>query len=322
MKFTKIPLSILILLCVLKFSTSQLFESFNDEPSHLEKKSRSLFDDSEENIKPPTPTPQKKEKNTNNKIASIFGSVEDETVKPIELQKNQPIQQINNQVKIQNKNINIKSNVSQGPIRSINNQAENNLKNNNKNNSAINVNLADLVNNKKTKEIKDDIQLKQEKLQKLKNKNSEKMKLQKEEIKHLQEKFDLINQKTKNIMKVMKNNSSLEKIKGKYKDNIDLVEGYSKDYKYMNKNINKLENNIEAISSELNVIENKKDLKDVKEIKKIDVAHKLKVEGNLNTKKLLTEELKFGENKISNNFIQLDKDFKIIYKNQVRLILF
>ena len=138
----------------------------------------------------------------------------------------------------------------------------------------------------KKQEIKDEIQLKQEKLQKLENKNSEKMKLQKEEIKHLQEKFDLINQKTKNIMKVMKNNSSLEKIKGKYKDNIDLVEGCSKDYKYMNKNINKLKNNIEAISSELNVIENKKDLKDVKEIKKIDVAHKLKVEGNLNTKKL------------------------------------
>lgn len=122
-------------------------------------------------------------------------------------------------------------------------------------------------------------------------------------------------------MKVMKNNSSLEKIKGKYKDNIALVDGYAKDYQNMNKNINKLEQNIENISAELTAIENKKDLKNVSETKKIDVSQKLKVEGNLNTKKLLTEELKFGENKISNNFIQLDKNFKIIYKNQVNNIL-
>lgn len=116
----------------------------------------------------------------------------------------------------------------------------------------------------------------------------------------------------------MKNNSSLGKIKEKYKDNISLVDGYSKDYQYMNKNINKLEKNIENISNELSVIENKKDMKNIKETKKIDISQKMKVEGNLNTKKLLTEELKIGENKISNNFIQLDKDYKIIYKNQVK----
>ena len=171
--------------------------------------------------------------------------------------------------------------------------------------------------NKKVQEEKDEIKIRKEKLEKIKSKNSEKIRLQKEEIKRLQEKFDEINHKTKNIMKLMKSNSSLEKIKGKYKNNIDLVEGYSKDYKYMNKNINKLEESIEKISSELTAVENKIDLNDVKETKKVDISHKLKVEGNLNTKKLLTEELKFGENKISNNFIQLDKDFKIIYRNQV-----
>ncbi len=151
-------------------------------------------------------------------------------------------------------------------------------------------------------------------------KNSEKLKLQNQEIKRLEDKFDEINQKTKNIIKVIKNNSSLEKIKEKYKDNIALVDGYAKDYQYMNKNINKLEQNIQNVSAELTAIENKKDLKNVSETKKIDVSQKLKVEGNLNTKKLLTEELKFGENKISNNFIQLDKDFKIIYKKKVIII--
>lgn len=144
--------------------------------------------------------------------------------------------------------------------------------------------------------------------------------MQKEEIKRLQDKFDEINKKTKNIMKIMKNNSSL-KIKGKYKDKIALVDGYTKDYQYMNNNINKLEKNIENISAELTTIENKKDLKSVKETKKIDISQKLKVQGNLKTKKLLAEELKIGENKISNNFIQLDKDFKIIYKNQVKFFL-
>jgi len=118
-------------------------------------------------------------------------------------------------------------------------------------------------------------------------------------------------------MKVMKNSSSLEKIKEKYKDSIALVDGYSKDYQYMNKNINKLEKSIENISSELTSIENKKDLKDVKETKKVDLSQSLKVGGNLHTKMLLTEELKFGENKISNNYIQLDKDYKIIYKKHV-----
>jgi len=118
-------------------------------------------------------------------------------------------------------------------------------------------------------------------------------------------------------MKVMKNNSSLEKIKGKYKENIALIDGYSKDYQYMNKNINKLEKNIENISDELTAIENKKDLNNVGEIKKMEISQKLKVDGNLNAKKLLTEELKFGENKITNNFIQLEKNYKIIYKNQV-----
>jgi len=141
--------------------------------------------------------------------------------------------------------------------------------------------------------------------------------LQKEEIKRLQDKFDDINKKTKNIMKIMKNNSS-SNIKGKYKEKIALVDGYTKDYQNLNNNINKLEKNIENISDELTAIGNKKDLKSVKETKKIGISQKLKVEGNLKTKKLLAEELKIGENKISNNFIQLDKDFKIIYKNQVK----
>lgn len=178
------------------------------------------------------------------------------------------------------------------------------------------------ANKPKVQEKKDEVQIRKEKLEKIKSQNSEKIRLQKQEIKRLQDKFDEINQKTKNIMKVVKNNSSLEKIKGKYKDNIALVDGYSKDFQYMNKNINKLERNIENISAELTAIENKKDLNDVKEIKKLDISQKLKVDGNLNTKKLLTEELKFGENKISNNFIQLDKDYKIVYKNQVRERLF
>ena len=141
--------------------------------------------------------------------------------------------------------------------------------------------------------------------------------MQKEEIKRLQDKFDDINKKTKNIMKIMKNNSS-SNIKGKYKEKIALVDGYTKDYQNLNNNINKLEKNIENISDELTAIGNKKDLKSVKETKKIGISQKLKVEGNLKTKKLLAEELKIGENKISNNFIQLDKDFKIIYKNQVK----
>ena len=118
-------------------------------------------------------------------------------------------------------------------------------------------------------------------------------------------------------MKIMKNNSS-SNIKGKYKEKIALVDGYTKDYQNLNNNINKLEKNIENISDELTAIGNKKDLKSVKETKKIGISQKLKVEGNLKTKKLLAEELKIGENKISNNFIQLDKDFKIIYKNQVK----
>lgn len=326
MKFKNSLILIYVLFYLLKISRGQLFEQFNDEPSHLEKSSKSIFDTQEDDIKPNTPAANKNVNKQNNKETSIFSAV-DEGLKPFEIPKSiskkeevVPSKTVATSHKSSIKNL---ANSKNNPVRSlINNNKINQEKNyQSKQQTPI---IANKVHpkpqDKKTQEEKDEVKIREEKLKVLKNKNSEKLKLQKEELKRLQNKFDEVNNKTKNILKVIKSNSSLEKIKEKYRDNIELVQGYTNDYKYMNKNIKKLENNIENISNELKVIENKKDLNDVSEVKKIDISHKLQVEGNLNTKKLLAEELKFGENKISNNFIQLDRDFKVIYKNKVKLV--
>jgi hypothetical protein len=332
MKFFNLHITSLVIFFILQLCTSQLLEQFHEEPSLYEKGSKSLFEEPEE---------IKKENNTNEKtigISSIFGLSDVDTLKPIEKAKPKPKPNpISNQIE-NKKDINNQVN-NPNPIKNLSNQANNdsnhkNYTNPNKpNNTNDNTNSnkekifknesLNIINKgveKKIQNQKDEIDQRKEILEKIKSKNNEKIKLQKQEIKRLQEKFNEINQKTKNIMKIMKSNSSIEKIKGKYQDDIARIDGYAKDYKNLNKNINKLAKNIESISSELIDIENKKDLKGIKETKKIDLSHKLRVQGNLKTKKLLAEELKLGGNKISNNFIQLDKDFKIVYKNQVNLI--
>jgi len=315
MKFKKTTILLFIFLSILKLSTSQLFEQFNEEPSNLEKSSKSLFDSSDDTLKPIS-----NEANSNNNKGSIFGDIQDDIAKPTSTaNKNQfPIENpqpeiitningINNNSIFENDaNKNIKSSSS---IKKFINKLPNKLQ-------SFNLQKAEIKNDNNEK---DEIKIRQEKLEKIKSKNSEKIRLQKQEIKHLEAKFDEISHKTNNFMKIMKSNSSLEKIKGKYRNNLELIEGYAKDYKNLSNNINKLEKNVESISSELDAIENKKDLRYIKDTKKVDISRKLIVNGNLNTKNLLTEELRLGENKISNNFIQLDKDFKIVYKNQVTI---
>lgn len=129
MKFKKFSISIAILICLLKIHTCQLFEQFNDEPSALEKNSKSLFDEPEENLKSINTifgSENSEKKTNNNAVPSIFGSVEDELLKPIETPKiqqdNRPsgIQQ-NNQI---NKNNNANKNTKKysGPIKNIGNQ--------------------------------------------------------------------------------------------------------------------------------------------------------------------------------------------------------
>jgi response regulator of citrate/malate metabolism len=97
-----------------------LFEQFNYEPSVLEKKSRSLFDEPEENLKPINSIfdNKKAEKKTNNEaVPLIFGSVEDYLLKPIQAQKLKQINKPNNIQKNNNANKNIQNNA--GPIKNL-----------------------------------------------------------------------------------------------------------------------------------------------------------------------------------------------------------
>jgi len=120
MKFRKISISLVILLCLLKIATCQLFEQLNFEPSALEKKSRSLFDEPEENLKPTNSIfdNNKAEKKTNNNdVPSIFGSVEDYLLKPIQAKKFKQIKKPINVQKYNNENKNIQNNA--GPIKNL-----------------------------------------------------------------------------------------------------------------------------------------------------------------------------------------------------------
>ncbi len=133
MKFKKFSVSFVILICLLKISTCQLFEQFNDELSALEKKSTSLFDEQEDNLKPKDSilTDAKDEKNTNpNAVPSLFGSIEEDLLKPIaaakpEQVKKQTVIQKDSKIinkKNNNNNKNIKNNA--GPIKNVANQAQ------------------------------------------------------------------------------------------------------------------------------------------------------------------------------------------------------
>lgn len=138
MKFKKISISLVILLCLLKISTSQLFEQMNDEPSALEKKSRSLFDEPEENLKPTNSifNSNNADKNTNNNnaVPSIFGSVEDDPVKPVEVPK--PQQNVKQSaVQQENKNSNKTNQNNPSPIKNLANQVKKPTNENNKNNN-------------------------------------------------------------------------------------------------------------------------------------------------------------------------------------------
>jgi hypothetical protein len=134
MKFKKFSISLVILICLLKIHTCQLFEQFNDEPSALEKNSKSLFDEPEQNLKPINSifSSENSEKINNNAVPSIFGSVEDDLLKPIDTAKLQQTNKLsgikqNNQ---NNKNKNNKNNNANkitknisGPIKNLGNQA-------------------------------------------------------------------------------------------------------------------------------------------------------------------------------------------------------
>lgn len=128
MKFKKISISLLIIVCLIKISTCQLFEQFNDEPVALEKKTKSLFEEPEKNIKPINSifSDNKTEKKTNNNnnnnaVPSIFGAVDNNKIKPIMTPKPQQIDKLfNNQVNKNAKMNNIENNIS--PIKKLPNQ--------------------------------------------------------------------------------------------------------------------------------------------------------------------------------------------------------
>lgn len=129
MKFKKFSISLVILVCLLKISSCQLFEQFNDEPSALEKKSKSLFEEPDENLKPINSlfgSNNSEKKNNNDAVPSIFGSVEDQLVKPIEVPKPQ-------QIKKQTSNNSVQNNA--GPIKYLANQVQKSTSENNKTNN-------------------------------------------------------------------------------------------------------------------------------------------------------------------------------------------
>ncbi len=113
MKFKKFLISLVILVCLLKISTCQLFEQFNDELSALEKKSKSLFDEPEEDLKPINSifgSNNAEKPSNNNAVPSIFGSVGDDLAKPIEVPKQQQIKKQTANDKVQN---------NAGPIKNL-----------------------------------------------------------------------------------------------------------------------------------------------------------------------------------------------------------
>jgi len=126
MKFSKFSISLVIIFCLLKISTCQLFEQFNDEPSALEKKTKSLFEEPEQNLNPINSIfgANNAEKKTNSEaVPSIFGSAEDDSIKSIAPAKPQ---QINKQPA---KNF---PQLNAGPIKNLVNQANKPIAQNNK----------------------------------------------------------------------------------------------------------------------------------------------------------------------------------------------
>ena len=84
----------------------------------------------------------------------------------------------------------------------------------------------------------------------------------------------------------------------------------------LNKNVNFLNASIEELLAEIESIENKKDLNEVKKVRNINIENKLNVEGTIIGKEIISDEMKLGGIKISNNYMHVDDQFKMVYKNQ------
>lgn len=146
MKFKKFSISLAILICLMKICTCQLFEQFNDEPSALEKGTKSLFEQPEEKVNSINSIfgGNDVEKNiSKNTVPSLFGSAENDLIRPIEAPKaqlanKQPSIPQTNQIIKNDANKITKKNV--GPIKNLSNQVKKPSAESNKNNNLGKIN--------------------------------------------------------------------------------------------------------------------------------------------------------------------------------------
>lgn len=137
---------------------------------------------------------------------------------------------------------------------------------------------------------------------------------QKKELNELENKFDEISEKTKSVKLILKENKSFDEIKQKISKNKQVWNEYSEKLNKMNNDISILNEEINKLETQLNIHSNEKHVEDKISqvpVKNAEIDNSLRVEGTLNTDNLVAEELRFGNSKISGNFVEVDNDFLI-----------
>merc|ERR1711957_229806 len=172
-------------------------------------------------------------------------------------------------------------------------------------------------NNILIKKMNNYLNSKVKKVNQIHKKSNEKIQLQKSEINKINKKYDEIKTKTKNIIKLMKTNPTFNSIGKDYKKTAKNIDDKTKEIQFLNKKVENLNAEMVHLLREIKSIEDKKDLDNIEEIKNINIERKLNIEGQLNSKELIADEMKLGDIKVSNNYIHLEENFKIFYKNKV-----
>jgi hypothetical protein len=142
-------------------------------------------------------------------------------------------------------------------------------------------------------------------LEKLQTKN---IKEQEQQFTQLQRKFKEISKKTQGIKDMLENTLPIKEIKHQINDDLLFKENAS-NFKYISKVIGNLENNLKSVNEDLKHISqlNKREISSVKnaDVNKRLYAKKAKMDN------LITSELKLDSTKLSENFVEIDNNFKI-----------